>query len=380
MKETPIKPNSRKATKYRGVSCLNCGHPLDLSDRYCSYCGQLNTTKRLVLKDFFLEFLQSIFTYDSRFRFTLKDLLVKPGTITKNYVEGKRFSYANPFRFFLSLSIAYFIAVAIVGFFKDTENVINPNFLFMNSDTPIEIVSNNPEVAAVLDSIQTQPELQNTPLDSLINAQIANTEAIVDTSYTYIPEKDLDSLFVLERISKKFELFRDFRKYTEISNAARGLDSLHYEKDRWNIWVYDRSNLPERIQENPIKFATFLTSKTPFFLFFFAPFFALFFWLIYSKKKYNYMEHLIFIFHIFSWVFLVLLIVLPIDLLIPRENIIAKTVLLLIGPFYFYKALRNFYKQNRVFTIIKFVFLNVVFFIATTIFATMFFLVAATFF
>jgi len=113
--------------KYRGVDCLNCGHPLDLTDRFCAYCGQLNTTKRLVLKDFFGEFFQSIFTYDSRFRYTLKDLLLKPGTITKNYVEGKRFTYANPFRFFLSLSIFYFILIAIISFFMNDGNPGNFN-------------------------------------------------------------------------------------------------------------------------------------------------------------------------------------------------------------------------------------------------------------
>jgi hypothetical protein len=51
--QLPEKTNGRKAVKYRGAKCLNCGTPLDLSDVYCSYCGQLNTTKSLSIKDFF---------------------------------------------------------------------------------------------------------------------------------------------------------------------------------------------------------------------------------------------------------------------------------------------------------------------------------------
>ena len=93
------KSSSRKAVKFRGPSCLNCGHPLELTDKYCSNCSQLNTTKQLSIKDFLHEFFSSILTYDSRLRYTLKDLLFKPGTITKNYVEGQRLKYANPFRF-----------------------------------------------------------------------------------------------------------------------------------------------------------------------------------------------------------------------------------------------------------------------------------------
>ena len=147
-----------------------------------------------------------------------------------------------------------------------------------------------------------------------------------------------------------------------------------------NVWLYDKNDAIERVQKDPLRFTNYMLSKTPFFLFFFAPFYAIFFWLIYSKKRANYMEHLVFIFHIFSWIFVVLLISLIPDLLISDESIIASIILTLIGPFYFYKALRNFYKQNRVITIIKFVFLNVVFFISTSIFALIFFALTAAFY
>ena len=33
-KHKPVPSNSRKARKYRGTECLNCGQPLDLSDVY----------------------------------------------------------------------------------------------------------------------------------------------------------------------------------------------------------------------------------------------------------------------------------------------------------------------------------------------------------
>ena len=88
------------------------------------------------------------------------------------------------------------------------------------------------------------------------------------------------------------------------------------------------------------------------------------------------MEHLVFIFHIFSWVFLVLLIAIIPDLLIGDE-IVASLLLILVGPFYFYKALRNFYKQKRRWTILKFVFLNIVFYLGATLFAVIFFAITA---
>ena len=91
------------------------------------------------------------------------------------------------------------------------------------------------------------------------------------------------------------------------------------------------------------------------------------------------MEHLVFIFHILSFVFLALLICL-IPGLIFENNAFMGITLAFIGPFYFYKALRNFYKQRRLITIIKFVLLNNIFFISATLAALIFFtLTAATY-
>src|SRR5690554_1259396 len=95
--------NRRKSLQYRGTSCLNCQQPLDISDVYCPYCSQMNSNKPLSAADFFFEFLNSLIVFDSRLRNTLKDLLFRPGIITRNYTKGQRLKYANPFRFFLSV-------------------------------------------------------------------------------------------------------------------------------------------------------------------------------------------------------------------------------------------------------------------------------------
>ena len=124
-----VSQKSRKHFKYRSNECLNCGQPLDLSDVYCPYCSQLNSTKALSLKDFIGEFVNSIVSYDSRLRYTVFDLLFRPGRITRNYVEGQRLKYANPFRFFLSVSIIYFILFGIINTYVTDEGTkFNSNF------------------------------------------------------------------------------------------------------------------------------------------------------------------------------------------------------------------------------------------------------------
>ncbi len=394
MKETPVKSNSRKAMKYRGVECLNCGHPLDLTDRYCAYCGQINTTKRLTLVDFFNEFILSVFTYDSRFRYTIKDLLFKPGTITRYYVEGKRIKYANPFRFFLSASISYFIILAIIGFVKGNNDfdLTDEGVVQINVDQAKEDIDSIKEITQDIDLNELQ-NLKNEDaklLEEKINstveksvkklkerkeAQELRKNTVKKVPYDTRPESAITGSY-FEKLYNKGQLFYDFYEYTDISDPQQALDSLKYSQSRTNVFLYSKNEDIKRVKDNPARFLRFLASKIPFFLFFFAPIFALFLWLLYSKKKFNYMEHLVFIFHIFSWVFLVLLIAIIPDLFIGDE-VVATLLLTLVGPFYFYKALRNFYKQKRRWTILKFVFLNIVFYLGATLFAVIFFAITA---
>ena len=412
--EGRVTSNSRKAFKYRSTECLNCGHPLELTDRFCSYCSQINTTKSLSLKDFFSEFIGSVITYDSRLRFTLKDLLFRPGVITRNYVAGQRLKYANPFRFFLSVSIIYFIIQGLLSSFTGNnqlmeESVTNDqesfgfgpsgnNFkltTFLQDSSDLEpqqkknlllldsvLTGNDINFSkAQLDSILAEEEIDLNNLDSFIKSTNRSPflRGSEDTSYTLISEKDLDTIGWVERNFKRFNLYRNFYKATDISNPVVALDSLRHINNGYNRWMYSKNEAIERIENEPGEFLQYLLEKTPFFLFFFTPVYALFFWLIYSKKKYTYMEHMIFIFHIFSFIFLAALICLIPDSIIANgnDNIVFSLVLMLIGPIYFYKALRNFYQENRLITIIKFIFLNWIFWIGATIAALLFFAVTA---
>jgi len=363
------KEKSRKAAIYKGAKCLNCGQPLELTDNFCSNCSQINSTKQLSINDFFQEFLSSIFTYDSRLRYTLKDLLFKPGVITRNYVAGQRLKYANPFRFYLSISIIYFILQS----FSTGSDLSDLN---INTSDNTEIVSENIDSALVKKDNYFDSKSFNKELDSVIKNRVTKTEITKknDTIITYLSEADLDTLKWSSRIMERFFLYREFYNNTKIKNPVKALDSLKHPINRLNKWVYSKNETIDRVIENPEDFFIFLLKKVPFFLFFFAPFYAFFFWIMYSMKKYNYMEHLIFIFHIFSFVFLSGAIAyLPDYFLLGDEGYISFIILIFIGPFYFYKALRNFYKQSRIVTLFKFTLLNFIFFIGTTFASIIFF-------
>ncbi|MGM0392334.1 MAG: DUF3667 domain-containing protein, partial [Bacteroidota bacterium] len=102
----------------------------------------MNSTKKLSFDDFFNEFFSGIFAYDSRLKRTLRALIFYPGKISKDYIQGKRIRYANPFRFYLSASIVFFI---IWSFTNSFQGVLpsNPNQINQLSNAEREELKRN---------------------------------------------------------------------------------------------------------------------------------------------------------------------------------------------------------------------------------------------
>ncbi len=348
----------RKSLQYRGTKCLNCDQPLDISDVYCPYCSQLNSNKQLSAKDFFREFINSIVVFDSRLRNTLKDLLFRPGIITRNYVNGQRLKYANPFRFFLSVSIIYFLINSFIQFVQPNSEMDQLDLNTSDSDIVLDSLRNNFSA--------------NRSKEYMLSDSLKEEEP---KPFETISEDELNTMSFTKSYIERISLYNKFYNKTKIKSPTAALDSLHHHNTAFNRWVYSKNATVEKIDEKPSEFIRYLIAKIPFFLFFFTPFFALFFWLIYSRKQYTYIEHTVFIFHIFSFIFLAMLLFLIPELLL-GSKFLTGILFILIGPIYFYKALRNFYRQSRPVTLIKFVFLNIVFAIGLTFAALIF--VAAT--
>lgn len=90
--------------------CLNCGAAL--SGPYCSQCGQAAHARRSLVH-VLGEFLHSLFHFDTKVWRTLPMVLFRPGTLTRNYVYGKRARYVSPLAFFL---LAVFFMFAVFAF------------------------------------------------------------------------------------------------------------------------------------------------------------------------------------------------------------------------------------------------------------------------
>lgn len=79
------------------LTCKNCQTGFD--GHYCPNCGQKYINKRFTLKDSISWAFHSIFNFDKGFFYTSKELLIRPGLVVKEFLDGITVRYAHPFRF-----------------------------------------------------------------------------------------------------------------------------------------------------------------------------------------------------------------------------------------------------------------------------------------
>ncbi|SHK83545.1 DUF3667 domain-containing protein [Maribacter aquivivus] len=366
-----VQPSGRFKLKYRGVDCLNCGHPLELSDKYCPNCSQANSTKKLTLFDFFEEFLANYFSYDSKLWKTLTALLLKPGKITREYINGKRLSYTNPFRFLLSLSIIYFLIISFNSEFESYNK--------FGSENKKPIFDLNEEFDKIEFENEEERQLALTQMDSLkINRFFKNQISDKDSTILKDPKsyfKEINTENLTRRFLGKIDFFNSIIKHDTIYYFEQGVTKFEIPENRENEMAFNLANSFVDIEKRPGTFVNSLISKLPFTTFFFLPFFSFFIWMVYIRKKYTYTDHLIFSFHNQSLLFILLIVS---NLINSVFNISSEGVFILIFAIYLYKAMRNFYQQGRVKTVIKYFFLNTIFFILGIIAITI--LIAASVF
>jgi len=90
--------------------CKNCG--CEFEGRYCNNCGQKNIEGRFTLRETVHNFFHTFTHVDSGILFLCKELFVRPGIVAREYIEGKRQKYFNPYQYLIiTVAISYFVAV-----------------------------------------------------------------------------------------------------------------------------------------------------------------------------------------------------------------------------------------------------------------------------
>ena len=91
--------------------CANCGSTAN--GHFCAHCGQKNEHPVHSLWHFINEVTEDLTHADSRIWQTLGALLFKPGFLTTEFLAGRRAKYLPPIRLYLVMSVLFFLFAAL---------------------------------------------------------------------------------------------------------------------------------------------------------------------------------------------------------------------------------------------------------------------------
>jgi hypothetical protein len=90
--------------------CLNCGSPL--TGPFCAECGQRDIPPYPSVRELAVDALSEFSGWDGRLLNSVRALVLKPGLLTHEFLEGRRARYISPLRLYLSASVIYFLLTA----------------------------------------------------------------------------------------------------------------------------------------------------------------------------------------------------------------------------------------------------------------------------
>ena len=168
--------------------CKNCTSELDPQNNFCSVCGAKIIRERITIKSLVSHLLIAL-GWDSNFFVTLRNLCYKPQIVFKEYINGTRKKYANPFTFFaISLAISLFVINQYSEQFIQMSTT--PNLEQVEQIESASLTDNNSESASLKAlGFESQEELNK----SIMLFQIKHYNFV---SFLYLPLCALIAFFV----------------------------------------------------------------------------------------------------------------------------------------------------------------------------------------
>ena len=332
-------------------ACLNCG--TGLLGPFCYYCGQPDKNFMRFFPVLLRELLEDFLDFDSRFVRTIKPLLFKPGKLTRDYLDGKRFRYVPPLRLYIFSSIAFFFLAAIMA----------------SDSIQIGGSEDGEEHSGIVTNIQldeADKEELNEALEKLgkVNPDLAKEVAEKVEQAGSEAQAEADAEDTTNPFNKPSFDFNG-KPWDRETNPL----ILPFLPDRINDWINDEiERSPQKgkeIEENPDLFKEKFFEMMPATMFVLLPIVALLFKLWYLFAKKYYVEHLIFALHNHSFIFVLILISMLLTALVawgdpagegPLTTALDLTNVAVYSwiPLYLLLSLKRVYRQGWGMTIGKF--------------------------
>ncbi|MEI7510157.1 MAG: DUF3667 domain-containing protein [Flavobacterium sp.] len=322
-------------------TCLNCNHVV--AERFCPNCGQENTDTRKTFFHLFVHFFEDLTHYENAFWKTIKNLILKPSSLTKEYLSGKRMSYLAPVRLYIFISFVTFFLITVFPnegddfvkinngkYKKEKKDIVDKKNLSAEESKIIELKEKGILSQQVSDSLR-----------KLIKESKEKSPNKDFTAFGYHSVKEMDSIRAIH---------------------PNDISDLVYWLNKKAFAVF-KNNTKEQIIEKAKESAMHNFPKV---LLLYMPLFAFFLWLFHNKKRWYFFDHGIFTLHYFSFLLsIMLLLFLSKKIVGMFYNYAVISVIVNLIEFvgfvwmfcYFFPAHHRFYGEIRIISFIKSMFL-----------------------
>ena len=300
-----------KASDDNDLACLNCGTPM--KGAYCYECGQPERHFIRFFPRVLWDMLNEAFDLDSKIFRTFMPLMFRPGSLTLEYIAGRRARYINPLRLYIVISLIFFLVLSMVARFSG-EDVID-------------------------------------------NAEPTTSIAMEDEENEWEVTFDDGTIWHPETSPLKFhDMFSN--------DTSRQL----------NEFLWSLKNKIKMIEEEPREFVQEVFDVFPVLMFFLLPLFALLLKFVYLFQKRYYMEHLVIALHSHSFMFSSLLLMFLVDALGESSTTYfgensyitgafdwALILLVIWLPINLFLQQKRVYGQGKFMSVIKFIFVSIIY-------------------
>lgn len=311
--------------------CLNCGRRL--RGQYCANCGQRSRSRLISLWELVSDAFGDLLELDSRLWQTLIPLMIRPGRLTSDYLQGKRARFMPPFRMYLVLSLLFFV----VAFFDPREDL---SILF----EPVPEPTADEQAAAFEESQQeVQEVLEELEAEGILEEGQATNIQLDNTGIRFsIDDEDIDEDNDCEYDASDLE---DMPQWLSRRLTAERLERVC-----------------ERVQlDDGRSFANSILDNIPAALIILLPIMAFVLKALYPLSKRYYVEHLLFFVHFHAFFFLMLtlqILLIRIGFWIGIAEAIPILIVIALSFYiaaYLFVAMRRVYGQGRFITFLKYV-------------------------
>ncbi len=272
-------------------------------DLYCAHCGQADKQVLLPFKDLIVDFLAANFNFDTKLGNTLKNMLLKPGKITVEFLQGRREQFVQPLKFYFFCSFLFYMVNTLTSYLDEGTKENDFNISFNNNENTISF--NDSKDTLHFMGIKIDGEDTNKKLQWISHhASIQQIDSISGR------KNNTFQIYLIRRMASNF--------------------------------MKDKKLLSDQIINN-VKTSLILL----------MPGFALLLWLFYLRQHRFFIEHLLFSVHLHSALLLLMCLMQLFSLLWEGFMIIG----VLMSVFYLYKSLLVFYAQSTLKTKFKTLFL-----------------------